>query len=133
MPRINKNTKRLLLVALGILVLIGAVKGVVEGLQEDIQATPQPLHSHEVYHTEWPGESGFLEWYRSEGISNPGEKAIKAGYATCSDLGLIGLDGTYSELRQVGTQEQSDQLLYASVHYLCPNFEPQYLEWRIGR
>ncbi len=117
---------------MGLLAVVGVIKGVYE-FSTEVRSTPMPMHrSPEVFHTEWTSESGFLEYYRSKGI-RAGEKGLKAGYATCSDLAILGMEGTYAELRKLGTKEQSDQLLYASVHYLCTEFEAEYDEGSVGK
>lgn len=129
-----RNVEMFLLCAFAMLVLVGIGKGVYEvsrpGWYDSVVNAPTPSRSPEVFHTEWPSESGYLEYYRSLGI-NAGEKSLKAGYATCSDLAILGVDGTYAELRSLGSKDQSDQLLYASIHYLCNQYESEYQEWRI--
>jgi hypothetical protein len=128
--RIRKTVWKWLAVgALAPLVVVGVVQGIQNGQQDAKNFHPyQP--SPQVYHTELPGEQGYLEYWRSLHVST--DKAVSAGYATCSDLDLGGVDFTYSEMRQVGDKEKSDRLLYASVHYLCPSWEPAYEAWKVN-
>lgn len=85
---------------------------------------PAPV-IHDYYGTDLPGQDGFEEYYRSKGIVSG--KAVPAGKAVCSDISLIGYPATKAEVESdAQSPDQAKDLLYASVHYLCPQFQEEY-------
>lgn len=127
----KRNVKRLGVAILAALAVIGVVQGIMWSMGPQGPA-PNPMRSMFMYHTELPGEPGFREFYRQRHENV--DKAVPAGYAVCSDIEILGMNGTYSEISSAtNVQRKADDLLYASVHYLCPKYEQSYNDWKAGK
>lgn len=105
----------------------------VQDHQPKFPSAPSPI-IHDYYGTDLPGQDGFEEYYRSKGVCEAGStpcvvstKAVPAGKAVCSDISLIGYPATKAEVESdAQSPDQAKDLLYASVHYLCPQFQEEY-------